>query len=281
MNSFFGWIRQWAATAYQASTDVAFYRRVGERKTGVALGHLAMLAVLWTLPVSVLFFIGLRQVSVRVSEGLRSDIPAGTVFEMKDGRLSNNLAEPLVFRQKDATVIVNTASSTLALAEGEDGLVIGAVGIFQRDHGREENVDFKDVPAFRVDRERLLEDIARWAPLALFIGSLFAMVFMFLAFWSGIIMNALLHGFALWLLLKLVKRQRRWREAFVAAAYAATASVVLRLAVQGFAPLAALPDLLYWAFIAWIVYDAYKGGAHERKQEAADRPRAEGESGPV
>ena len=280
MDAFFGWIRQWAKTAAEASTRVEFYRGVGARKTGEALGHLAMLAVLWTLPLTVLFFVGLRQASVRVSEGLRSDIPAGTVFEMKGGRLENNLAAPLVFRGKDGTVIINASGTALTLQEGEDGVVIGAEGVFQRDHGREETVGFKDAPSFRVDREGLMRGIARWAPLALFIASLFVLVFMFLAFWAGIIVNALVHGFAYWLLLKLIKRQRPWREAFIAAAYAATAPSVLRMGVQGYAPLASLPGILYWAMIAWIVYDAYKGGTHERKEAAAvDRPRTEGEPG--
>ena len=216
MSAFFGWIKHWARTALEASTRVEFYRRAGERKTGEAVGHLAMLAFLWTLPLSAMFFAGLRQVSIRVAEGMKSSIPPGTVFEMKDHALSNNLQEPLVFPVRDGVIIVNTASSTLTLSEGEDGLVIGATGIAQREDGRDASVDFKDVPDFRVDREGLMVQIGRWAPLTLFLGSLFVLVFMFLAFWSGVLLNALLHGFALWLLLKVIKRPRAWREAFVA-----------------------------------------------------------------
>lgn len=276
MKSFFAWIRQWAKTAYEASTRVEFYRRAGERKTGEAVGHLAMLVVIWTLPLTVMFFVGLREVTGRLSQGLRTDIPRGTVFEMKDGRLSNNLTDPLVFREKDAVVIVNTASSTLGLAEGEDGIVINADGIVQRDGERGEKVDFKDVPSFSMSRERLMEEVARWAPLALFLASLFVLIFMFLAFWGGILLNALLHGFVLWLLLKVIKRPRPWRETFIAAAYAATVSVALRILVTGFTPLAALPDIVYWGFIAWIAYDTYKrGGPHEHKETAVDRPRGD------
>src|SRR5690349_1634211 len=101
MNAFFTWIKQWARTAYEAVTRVEFYRRVGGRKTSEAVGHMAMLAVLWTLPLTILFFIGLRQVAGHLAEGLRNDIPPGTVFELKDGRLTNNLTTPLVFREKD------------------------------------------------------------------------------------------------------------------------------------------------------------------------------------
>lgn len=275
MKAFFAWIRQWAKTAVEASTRIEFYRR-RDRKLGDATGHLAMLAVLWTLPLSILFFVGLRQVSSRIAEGLRSDIPPGTVFEMKDGRLSNNLAEPFVFREKGAVVIINAASSTLGLAEGEDGVVISADGIVMRDMGRDDATSFQDAPAFSVSREELMEKIGRWAPLALFLASLFTLIFMFLSFWVGILLNALLHGFALWLMLKVIKRPRAWREAFIMSAYAATASVVLRLAVQGFQPLAALPDIVYWGFIAWIAYDSYKkGGPHEPEKAAADRPHGD------
>ena len=281
MKAFFAWLKHWARTAYAASTRVEFYRRVGERKTGEAVGHLAMLAVLWTLPVVVLFFIGLRHAADRVVEGLRTDIPPGTVFEMKGGKLTNNLQAPLVFREKDGTVIVNTATTTLTLADGEDGVVVEREGIFQQDGAKTETLSFHDAPDFKFGREELMEKIGRWAPFALFLISLFVLIFMFLAFWAGILLGALLHGFALWLIFKVIKRPRPWRETFVAAAYAATASVILRLLVQGIEPLSALPDIVYWGFIAWIAYDAYKGGSHERKEAAPDRPHPKGESKPV
>lgn len=292
MKSFWAWIKQWAATCVAASSRIEFYRRVGERKTGEAVGHLAMLAVVWVLPVTVLFFVGLRQAAGAISEGLRTRIPPGTTFEMKDGVLTNNLQEPLVFTEKGAAFIVNTATTTLELQGEQDGLVVGATGIFQRQAGQAETLDFKDVPDFRVDREGLMEDIARWAPLGLFVGSLVVLIMLFLAFWSGGLLNALVHGFVLWLLLKIVKRAKPWRHAFVAASYAATAPFLLRVLTQGLDPqFRGLADILYWAFIAWIAYDAYKtpaptapkeGGAHERKEDAAaDRPHPKGESGPV
>jgi len=279
MKPFFAWIKRWYRTAVEASTRVEFYRSAGGRKTGEAIGHLAMLAVLWTLPLSVMFFLGLRQASMRLSAGLRDDIPPGTVFEMKNGHLENNLVEPLVFRGEDGVFIVNTASSTLALEAGETGVVINPDGIEQQDDVRGETMDFKKVPDFRVDREGLMGRIARWAPLALFVASLLALASLFLTFWAGLILSALMHGFTLWLLLKLIKRQRPWREAFIVASYAATASVVLSVATMGLKGLSGATDIVYWAYIAWIAYDAYKGGAHERKEEAAgDRPRFEGKS---
>ena len=51
--------------------------------------------------------------------------------------------------------IVNTATTTLELQGEQDGLVVGATGVFQRQAGRAETLDFKDVPDFRVDREGL------------------------------------------------------------------------------------------------------------------------------
>lgn len=285
MKSSLAWLKQWARTAVQAATRVEFYREASSRRTGEAVGHLAMLAVVWTLPLTVMFFSGLREVTARLAAGLRDDIPAGTVFEMKDGRLSNNLAEPLVYRAEDGAIIVNTASSTLGLKEGEDGIVIGAEGVEQRDGDRVETLSYADAPDFSVSRETLMKKISRWGPLALFLASLFVLVFMFLTFWSGILLNALLHGFALWLLLKVIRRERKWREAFVLGAYAATAPALLKMAFQGIGGWpAALPDVAYWAFIAWIAYDAYrrgaavppKGGSHERKEEAAvDRPHGD------
>lgn len=287
MKAFLSWIAQWGRTAVKAATDVAFYRTAGDRRTGEAAGHLAMLAVLWTLPIAIMFFVGLRAVSGRLAEGLRTDIPPGTVFEMKEGRLSSNLEEPLVFREDGAVVIVNTASSTLTLREGESGIVVGPDGIEQVEGERRQVVGYGDAPDFRVGREELMESLARWAPLVLFLGSLFALVFTFLSFWAGFLLNALLHGFALWLLFKLIRRPRPWRPTFVAAAYAATASIAVAALAQ-FAPrMEFLPDLVYWGFIAWIAYDAYKGGApaspkegtHERKPEAAaERPHTEGQS---
>jgi hypothetical protein len=94
------------------------------------------------------------------------------------------------------------------------------------------------------------------------------LVFMILIFWSGIIVNAALHGFVLWLILKALKRPRSWRESFVIAAYAATASVLADIVLLGVQRLSSLPGLFYWAFILWIAYDAYKGGSHERKEGA-------------
>lgn len=281
MKAFLDWIKRWFRTAYEASTRVEFYRRVGDRKTGEAFGHLAMLAVLWTLPITVMFFIGLRQVTHLLAEGLREDIPPGTVFEMKDGVLTNNLQAPLVFRERGAVVIVNTATTTLALEEGENGVVIDSGTIVQQDGAKREITDYRGAPDFKFGREELMENIRRWAPLALFVVSLLVLVFMFLAFWAGMILNALLHGLVLWLLLKVIKRPRPWRWSFIAAAYAATAAAILRLAVQGIERMSVLPDILYWGFIAWIAYDAYKGGSHERKEAAPDRPHPEGESKPV
>ena len=282
MKAFISWIKQWALTAYEAVTNVAFYRRLESRKTSEAVGHLSMFAVVWTVPLSVMFFIGLRDVTARLAEGIRADIPQGTVFEMKGGKLTNNLQAPLIFGGGDAVVIINTATTTLDLQEGEDGIAVGSSQMVQQDGPKRQTLDYSKAPDFRLGREELLEKIARWAPFALFLGSLLVLIFMFLTFWAGFLLNALIHGFALWLLLKLLKRPRPWREAFVAASYAATAAIVLSLVLSGNGTLAPLPDIVYWGFIAWIAYDAYKGGHHERKETApADRPRTEGQSGPV
>ncbi len=256
MKAFFAWIRQWARTAFEAASDIAFYRRLEGRKTGEAVGYLAMFAVVWTVPLAVMFFVGLRDAVTRFAEGVRTEIPPGTVFEMKDGKLSNDLQEPLVIRGSDAVIVVNTATSTLGLQEGESGLVVGADGIEPSPDVGADRVDFARAPDFRVDREGLMGWIARWGPFLLFLASLATLVLMFLAFWAGFLLNALVHGFALWLVLKLIRRPRRWRASFVAAAYAGTAPIVLGMLFNGVEALAFVPGIVYWGFVAWIAYDA-------------------------
>lgn len=278
MNAFFSWIRSWARDAASSVTDVRFLRRTGHRKAGQAVGHLAMLAVLWTIPVTVLFFLGLRSVVGHVGGILRSDLPPGTVFEMKDGRLTNNLTEPLIFREEDSTVIINSASSTLTLAEGEDGLVVDALGITTQEGGQRDDVSFRGAPDFRVDREGLIERMSRWAPLGLFLGSLFVLVFVFLLGWAGLLVGGLVYGVILWLAFKALRRPQTWRSSFIVAAYATTAAALARFLTQGFEPLSFVPGLVTWLYLAWVAYDAWKeapspGGDHGRTEEGGGERR--------
>lgn len=241
-----------------------------------------MLTLLWTLPICVMLFVNLRQITERLASGLNSDIPPGTVFEMKDGTLTNNLNEPLVFREENAVVIINAASSTLGLAEGENGIVINSTFFEEREGARSQSVNYKDAPNFRISREEAISAVTRWAPLVIFLGSLFVLVLMVLVFWGGLVATAIVYGFMLWLMFKIIKRPHRWRQTFVIAAYAATASTLTRMVLQAFGFFSALPDLIYLGFILWIAYDTYKGGSHEPKEGIVpDGPDVAGGSKPV
>lgn len=274
---FLAWIKNWVRTAADASSRIAFYRRIGERKITEAIGHLAMLAaLLWVLPFAVAFFIGMHRGLAVLTDDLRTQVPPGMSVELKNGKLTSNLASPLVLRGKEFTVVFNTATTTLDLAPGETGVVINADGLVQQQGTERDASSFKSAPDFKTTREDLQNGLARWAPLGLFLGSLLALSIVFVVFLSGFIINAALHGLVLLFALKLLKRPWPWRKAFVAAAYASTAPIVLRAVVSfaGQDALGLLPNVLAWAMLAWVAYDAYKqGGPHEPAQQpAVDRP---------
>ncbi|MFA5854157.1 MAG: DUF1189 family protein [Patescibacteria group bacterium] len=278
---FFAWLRHWINTAVAAATRTDFYRRLDERKPGEAVAHLALLSVfLWTLPFVIVFFVDASRATKSLMEGLRVHVPAGTIFEMKKGAFSNTLSEPLVFGDKEFKVIVNNASSTLALQEGESGLIVSASGVLQRDPLREQKMSFASAPDFRWTRENMLESIARWTPLALFLGAILMSIAVFGAIWIGFLLSVALHGFVLWLALKIGKRTWPWKRALVASAYAATGPIALNalLSAAGL-NLSVISNIWYWLILIWIAYDAItrsapapgKGGGDAQAEKAVDR----------
>lgn len=281
MRAFLAWIKQWFRDASLAATRPTSLRAFGERRVGAALAHLAMLTlVFWVMPFSVTFFEGARQGIVALDQGLHTRVPAGAVFELKDGKLSNNLPNPLIVRNPDFTIIVNTASSTLDLSATETGVVVTSDGVLQQDGARRESVSFASAPPFRVSREEIMASLARWAPLALFAGSLFVLALVFSLLLLGFFGSAAGHALALWLALKIWKRPWHWKRAFVTAAYAATGPIVLQaLLTLVDASFGFVSGLLYWGLIVWILIDHVrsapapgKGGNDERKEAAVDRP---------
>jgi hypothetical protein len=260
---FLAWLRHWINTAVSAATRVDFYRRLDERKPGEAVAHLALLSVfLWTLPFVIVFFADASKGAKSLMEGLRAQVPAGTVFEMKKGAFSNSLSEPLVFGDKEFKVIIDNASGTSALQAGESGLIVSASGVLQRDPLREQTMSFAKAPDFRWTRENMLESIARWTPLALFVGAVLLSLAVFIATWIGFLMSVALHGLLLWLALKLAKRAWPWKRAFVASAYAATGPIFLNALVSAAGlNLSVISNVWYWLILIWIVYDVIVQGA--------------------
>ena len=293
---FFAWLRHWVRTAVAASSRPDFYRRLEDRKPGEAVAHLALLSVfLWTLPFLVVFFVEVPRALRQVSENVLARVPAGTVFEMKDGTLSSNLKEPLEFSEDGSVILIDTATATAALPPYAGGssntIVIGYDGIMQRTSDQDARFSsFKKVPNFSMSREKVLEEFARWTPLALFLGALLMTFMVFGATWIGFLLSTALHALVLWLALKVVKRAWTWKRAFIAAAYAATAPIVLNAILSAVRQdLGTIPNVMYWLILLWIAYDATtrggnvpgKGGSDGKKEAiVVDRPGEDGRQAP-
>jgi hypothetical protein len=211
-------------------------------------------------------------------------VPGGTVFTLKDGKFSTSLPGPIVIRNGSFTLIVNAASSTLDLSATETGMMVDETGITQQDGVRREHEALTNAPNFSVTREEIQAGIAEWAPLALFLGAIAALLTVFIVSFFGFVATSAVHAFALWLALKLFRRHWHWRRAFAVAAYAATGPIVLQaiLSLAG-ADLNLVFETLYWLFLGWIVYDTVtrspapgKDGSDERKEGDVDRPRPQG-----
>ncbi len=258
MRASFRWLLQWLRDAAAAATRPSFWRRAGERPPSAAFAHLAMLTLLfWVLPVCVLFFGGARQFLASLDATLDTRVPAGATFELRDGKFLTNLDRPLVIRDEGFTFIVNSASSSLDLSATETGVMIGRDAIVRQDGASRQITGFASAQSFRFTREELRDGLARWAPLGLFAIALVLLVLVFALWMAGALLSVLLHGFVLWLALRLWKRPWDWRRAFSSAAYAATGPFVLRAFLTG-AGLGVISGLWYWLLIGWIAFDAIR-----------------------
>lgn len=282
-------LKRYVRTCVEASTRVSFYRRIEERKVGDAVGHLAVLvAALWIVPLAVEFFLAMRNGLEAFNTGLRTRVPPGTVFEMKDGLLTSTLAGPLVFRDASGlVVIIDAASGTAELAEGEAGLIVHADSLVQKDaSGRYEVLPFSQIPDFRVTREEIGEWVGRYAPLVILLASVMIILGSAVGFAFAVGGMAALYGAVVWLAAKIARRPWPYRRAFLVAAYAATVPVTAK-ALFGFAGFDGgfVPIALYWILLGAVLYDAAKkrgDEGHERKEPpSAVRPRPEGQAGPV
>ena len=270
------WWKAWFRTVAKSVSNVAFYREVRLKRLSEGAGYMAVLLVLaWMLPFAVSFFLQVRTGLTAFGRGLRTHVPAGTAFEMKKGRLSASLAEPIVIRGDKTAFIFNTADSGLALAPDEVGVVIGPESIVQKSSpDRSKITAFASFPDFKTTKEGIetwLERYARWLVLlaALVVFSALAVI---LAAGTGLMVA--FHAFIFWAILRLLKKHWHYKEACVVALYAATLPVVSR-AIFAFAGVEAgmIPSALYWVLLGFILYDVYRGGtAHVQGQEAASRP---------
>jgi hypothetical protein len=281
MKKFLAWFRDYLRTVGAALTRLDFYRGLGARKASDAVGYLAVLLILlWVVPFSIAFFVGMRRGIESLDAAVRTRVPAGTIFELKDGRLTSTLAEPLVFEQDGMKLVVNTASSTLDLAEGEEGVVVRPEAIVQKAAGRVESLSYADIPGFRMSREEALDRLARYAPVVVLISSLVVLLGVSFALAFSYAIATLVHGFALWLLLRLLKRPWGYRRAWITAAYAATAPLFVKAGAAAFGLDAGVaPTLLYWVLLGLVAYDEVKrnpaptGGLDGGQEQAAvDRP---------
>lgn len=268
-----GWFKQWFRDAFAASSRKEFYRRIEERTPGQAIGHVAMLTtLLWVLPFLVMFFIGMNQGIKTLREELRTNVPAGTTFEIQNGKFTNNLSAPIIRRSDDGTMrlVVNTATTTIDLEPGIDGVVINADSITIQEENRRNTTPVSSMPAFKLSREEIETYVNRWAPAVLFFGSIIACLLVFGIFLAGFLISAFVHAFALWLAFKLFKRVWPWKRAFVASAYAATLPIALGALIADGSQFDPLPALLYWAIIAWIVYDTITRSRNLTEKVASD-----------
>ena len=291
MKKFLSWWKTYALTVVASATNVAFYRRVRERKISEAAGYLAVLAaILWVAPFSVSFFLTVRSGLTRFMEGFRATVPPGTVFEMKQGTLASTLEAPIVVRSGKTALIINTATSTLDLSPDETGFAVFSTSISQKaEESRTETMTFAKAPDFKLSKEEMVDDIVGYAKWAVFLISLAAIAGLAVSIAIGTAVSAALHALLLWLLLRLLKRHWHYRDAYIVALYASTVPI----AVSALFALAGrdggvIPSALYWVLLAFVAYDAWSergeslpkpGAEHDQRQDpSGDRPGTPGRS---
>jgi hypothetical protein len=261
-------------TVARCVVDVRFYRAIGHKRTGEAVGYLAVLLTIdWMVPFAVSFFIGARTLLDGLNRDLRRHLPPDAVFEFKDGKMSSNLTAPIVVREGGAAFIVNTATTTLGLEDGEVGIVVNGDGIVQRKGpGVTETVDFKSAPQTRVTKSDLDRALGRLAPLVVFIVALISLLVGAIGLSAGYAVLIAVHGLLLWLAMKALKRPLDRRTALVVAAYASSAPIMAKaIFFWSGVEAGAIPLVLYWILLGAIAYEL-------RKPEPPPAARSEAET---
>lgn len=253
--------RNYSRTVIRSVTDLRFYREVRHKKVSATIGYLAVLLILfWIIPFSIAFFVGIRKGLDTFVLNLRTAIPLGTEFTMKDQKLTSNLTEPIVIRDQGLSIIVNTASSTLELDEGEVGVVVGSQAIVSKkapDHF--ETVGYSTIPDFSISREGLDEWVGKYARWVILLVAVLSITILTVTLGAGYGIYIMAHAFFLWLVLRLLKRPLKYSAAFTITGFAATMPIILRSVFNWSGTDSGLiPTLLYWVLLAFIIYDAYR-----------------------
>jgi hypothetical protein len=266
-------------TVARSVVDVRFYRALSHKRPGEAAGYLAVLLTLcWMVPFAISFFIGARTLLDGLNRDLRRHLPPDAVFEFKDGKMSTNLAAPIVVRDDGAAFIVNTATTTLGLDDGEIGLVVNSDGIFQRKGPDDvENVDFKSAPDTRLTKADLDRAFGRLAPVVVFVTALLSLLMAAVLFSASIALLVAANGLLLWLAMKALKRPFDRSTVLVIAAYAASAPIMAK-AIFFWSGVDAgiIPLVLYWILLGAIAYELRKPGpppAPEKTEDKTETPR--------
>lgn len=264
-------------TVMRSVTDLRFFREVRNRRVRTAVGYLSVLLILfWIIPFSVTFFSGIRTGLDVFIGNLRKHVPAETSFELKDGVLTNTLDEPIVIREEQFTIIVNTATSDVGLSDGELGVVVGQTEMVSKDApGHTETIAYSEIPDFEITRTEVDDWIAKHIRWVILLVSVIAFLVFTIGIGIGYGVYLALHAFMLWLALKLFRRQMSYGKSFVVAAYAATMPIIVKSVFSWSSiEIGSVATYLYWMLLAFVVYDFYKekGAEHGPKKEAAPLP---------
>lgn len=252
-------------------TDLRFFREAREKKPSEAVGYLAVLVILvWIIPFAMVFFSGIRTGLDTAIKSIRQHIPAETKFEIKDGKFTNTLEAPVVIREGQMTFIVNTATSTLELADDETGFMIGQDGLVSKEApSHMESVGYDEFPNFEITRSGVDEWIAKYARWVILLASVVALLFFSIAVAVGYAAYLLFHGFLFWLALKIFKRPLKYAKAFTIAAYAATMPIIVKAVFSwSQVEIGRTATYLYWILLAFIIYDFRKKGSVQNGPES-------------
>lgn len=251
-------VRRFFRTVLQALTDIRFFRTAQHHRVSQVLGYLSVLLIVsWLIPFSINFFIGVRSTNDALISGLRHNVPLDAQFILKDGAFTTNLEKPIVLEKNGITFIMNSASSSLALAEDDIGISINRDAIVQREGLDEVRiVNYSEFPEFELDRSGVEKWIVTFGPWIIFLVSVVTIVAFSLITVLGFGAFILLHTFIFSIVMRLFKQPLPYTRAFAIAGYAATIPILLKAAADWSGTnIGAAPTLLYWLLLAFVIYD--------------------------
>jgi hypothetical protein len=273
------WLAQFGRTVWRCLTDLSFYREVRTKRLGEAASHLAIVvSAFWLVPLLVAFFVGANLAARGLDAFILEKFPADAAFKVQDGQFSDNLASPVVARfEQGGLFAVNTATSTVAFATGDWGLIVGQAGVLQRsapDATVQTTAWPKDAKA-SFTRDQAQGGIHHATPWLILVFAILGLIFAAAGAAVSVAGLVAFHALLLWLLLRALKRPMKFYEAAVLAGYAATIPILFRVLFSGLGTLTGtLSTCLYWVMLGLIARDLWKqtpaGGTHlEPKPEGS------------